>query len=159
MTSPSPFAIAVDPVWAIPLAGIVFFLVAVLVGWRWLSARPVEQGEAGDEVQLKGFLDGVTQDRRKVPRRRGNLIDVQLCRGDEAPIRGYVLDRSQGGLRVLLDQAVAEGKGWKIRPTTSDQTTPWTEVTIRSCRRQGAQYAVGCQFDQMPNWGLMLQFG
>jgi hypothetical protein len=151
------FAFAFDPVWAVPLVGGACFFVAVLFGRRLFSGRPAEP--VGEEVPLTGFLDGVTQDRRAAPRRRGNTVEVQLSLNEGPPIRGFVIDRSQGGLRVLVDEVVTEGKGWKIRPTQADVTIPWTEVTVRSCRREGHQYEVGCQFDKMPNWGLMLQFG
>ena len=36
---------------------------------------------------------------------------------------------------------------------------PWTETTVRSCRKDGIQYELGCQFHRTPNWNLLLQFG
>lgn len=157
MVLASWFAFSLDPAWVVPLVGGACFIFAVLLGWRLLVSRSTRQSD--EDVPLKSFLDGVTQDRRAAPRRRGNTIEVQLTREEGPPIRGLVVDRSQGGLRVLVDQPVSEGGGWKIRPTTAEVTTPWAEVTIRSCRREGTEYHVGCQFDRMPNWSLMLQFG
>jgi hypothetical protein len=158
MALASAFAFSLDPSWSVPIMGGACFLFAVLLGRRLLAGRPAAPPPA-KEVELKSFLDGVTQDRRAAPRRKGNTVEVQLSRDDGPPIRGIVIDRSQGGLRVLVDEPVTEGGNWKIRPTTTDVTTPWTEVIVRNCRRDGAQFQIGCQFDRMPNWSLMLKFG
>jgi hypothetical protein len=151
------FALSIDGYWVIPLVGGVGFVAAVLLGRRLFASPPPPPA---DEVPLKDFLGGVTQDRRAVPRRKGNTVDVQLSDGSERPpINGVVIDRSQGGIRVMVDEPIAEGTVMKIRPTTGGVTTPWTDVTIRSCRRDGIQYELGCRFDQQPNWNQLLQFG
>jgi hypothetical protein len=107
------------------------------------------------------FLRGVTRDRRGAPRRRGGThVEVQLLMGEgQEPIPGWVLDRSIGGLGILLDQALVPGAVLKIRPRGATDTTPWTDITVRSCRREGLQYEAGCQFHHTPNWSLLLQFG
>jgi hypothetical protein len=150
------FALTFDGYWVVPLVGGVGFIAAVVLGRRLITSRPAE----APEVPLTNFLGGVTQDRRAVPRRRGNTVEVHLSDGsDRPPITGCVIDRSQGGLRVLVDEPIAEGTVLKIRPTSGGVTTPWTDVTIRSCRREGFQYELGCQFDHLPNWNQLLQFG
>jgi PilZ domain len=151
------FALTFDGYWVVPLVGGVGFIAAVLLGRRLIAPRPAE---APADVPLENFLGGVTQDRRALPRRKGNTVEVQLSDGSERPpVNGCVIDRSQGGLRVLVDEPFAEGTVLKIRPTGGGVTTPWTDATIRSCRRDGIQYELGLRFDQMPNWNQLLQFG
>lgn len=155
--TPAVFSFALDPYWTIPLVGGVGFFAAVMLG-RWLLA-PRDTGQ-GDRVPLRSFLDGVTQDRRATPRRKGNTVEIQFKRDDDPEtVTGTVIDRSQGGLSVLVDRPMEEGGVWKIRATLASPTTPWTAVEVRSCQREGTRYKLGCQFDGMPNWNLLLQFG
>ena len=77
----------------------------------------------------------------------------------EETFPAWVLDRSQGGLCLLVEQPVAVDCVLKVRPRTSNDPTHWVEVIVRSCRAVGIQYEIGVQFQQIPNWNLLLQFG
>jgi hypothetical protein len=121
-----------------------------LIGWR---SRQTPQGAPPAE----NFLHGVTSDRRAAARRRGNCVEVVLT-DDEKTLRGLVVNRAIGGLCLLLDEPVAEGSTWKVRPSSADKA-PWTPVLIRSCLRDGAQWDVGCQFTHTPSWNILVLFG
>ncbi|MBY0228986.1 MAG: PilZ domain-containing protein [Gemmataceae bacterium] len=143
--------------WLVPVAGLAACGLAFVVGRRMLAAskpEPVADGIARDD----DFLQGVTRDRRGAPRRKGNTIEVQVKVGDEARL-GWVLDRSVGGLCVLVERPVAEGSVVRLRPRQGGESIPWTEATVRSCRPEGEQHELGCQFHRTPNWAQMLQFG
>jgi hypothetical protein len=87
-------------------------------------------------------------------------VEVLLPASEEGPrVRGQVLDRSQGGLRILIDEAVDEGTELKVRATTAPATSPWIDITVPTCRRDGVQYEIGCQFRQTPPWNVLLHFG
>src|SRR5262245_26780078 len=102
---PSLFAIAFDITWIIPFMGGMGFVVALLLGRQLLISKPNSDGQEEQPLDTN-FLQGVTQDRRATPRRKGNTVEVLLADGsDNAPLRGYVIDRSQGGLRILLEEA------------------------------------------------------
>ena len=157
MTS-SLFALALDGSWVVPLVGGIGFVAAVLIGRRLFAPRPA--APAPLDVPLDGCLQGVTQDRRAAPRRGGNTVEVQITDVNSAPAgRGCVIDRSQGGLRMLVERPVAAGTQLKVKPTSADASAPWSDITVRSCRRDGIEYVLGCQFDRLPNWAELLQFG
>ena len=79
-------------------------------------------------------------------------MEVLLTDGKEEPLSGWVLDRSMGGVGVMLDKPLPEGLSLKIRPRKASEDTPWIAVHIKSCRQEGDQWEVGLQFDQTPNW-------
>jgi hypothetical protein len=140
------------------IAGLAACGLALLLGWRLVASRPATvSGGQGEDLD-DSFLAGVTQDRRAAPRRKGNAVDVQLVDSKEQPpLRGWVLNRSQGGLGLLVDEAVPEGTVCRVRPSNSN--SGWIEVSVRYCRREGGQYELGCQFHRTPNWNELLQFG
>src|SRR5262249_45391240 len=105
------------------------------------------------------FLHGVTQDRRAAPRRKGNCVEVLLAGDQGTTLLGWVLNRSIGGLCLLVEQPVPQGTACKGRPSSAGPTAPWAEITVRSCRREAGQYELNCQFDGMPNWNELLHFG
>jgi hypothetical protein len=145
--------------WLVPVIGMAACAVAFLVGWLLLASRPSKKVLAPDSLLDASFLQGVTTERRAAPRRKGNAVEVQL-RGPEGPtIRAWVQDRSVGGLCLLVDQAVAEKSILEVRPSATASTMGWVEITVRSCRLEGTQYELGCQFTKMPNWHELLKFG
>jgi hypothetical protein len=147
-----------DASWTVPLIGALACVLAYLLGRRLLVAHPRSVDDAGN-VSDAPFLQGITRDRRAAPRRKGNVVEVELMIGsDEKPVRGWVLDRSIGGLCLLVDQPVASGTALRVRPRNA-AAVPWTEVTACSCREDDGQYELGCQFHHTPNWSLLLMFG
>ena len=146
--------------WVVPAIGGGVCLLAFLVGWRFLASRPEKPKVDSPEPMDARFLKGVNKDRRATVRRKGNTVEVQLSNGmDDEPVRGWVLDRSQGGLCLLAEQAYAPGAIVRVRPRKAAAATPWTDITIRSCRPEGGQFELGCQFHHTPNWSLLLLFG
>lgn len=145
--------------WIIPAMGMVGCGLVYLVGRLFFSPRPEPAADPNQPID-PAFLEGVARDRRVSPRRKGNAVEVVLCMGNEQEdIQGWVTDRSIGGLGVLVDGPLPKGAVLKIRPKAAGESTPWTEVTVRSCRRDGLQYEIGFQFHRTPNWSLLLQFG
>ena len=57
------------------------------------------------------------------------------------------------GLDIEIGKIVAGQLG------LSEDKVEWVELRVRSCRAEGCQYELGCQFPQTPNWNLLLQFG
>jgi hypothetical protein len=162
MLLPLPlFAFLPEGAWVVPVVGGAVCGIAFLLGRRVLSKNPTDDVVVDPDGPLDAtFLKGVTQDRRCAPRRKGNTVEVELSDGSDAPpVRGWVRDRSIGGLCLLADQAIAEGAVLKVRPVTSGPTIPWTDITVRSCRADGGQYELGCQFHRTPNWNQLLKFG
>jgi hypothetical protein len=141
----------------IVLTGLLASFGVFWLGWRLLSPPAAPGATLPNERE---FLKGVTLERRATRRRKGNTVQVLLRYPDqEETFPAWVLDRSQGGLCLLVEQPVAVDCVLKVRPRTSNDPTHWVEVIVRSCRPAGTQHEIGVQFQQIPNWNLLLQFG
>jgi len=156
--SPNPL-LSAGSYWIVPAIGAAACGLAFFVGR--LISRSTGRGRMGpDELVDISFLGGITRDRRSAPRRKGNTIEVRLRLGEMGPVvRGWVVDRSIGGLGLLVDGPVPTGVEAGVRPCTDNECVPWTTVTICSCRQEGPWFEVGCQFHHVPSWNDMLQFG
>jgi hypothetical protein len=149
-----------DASWAIPIIGATVCFLAYFIGRRFLAAQSAARNPDPEGLHDARFLQGVTRERRALTRRKGNSVEVELTDdSDQPPIRAWVLDRSFGGLCVLADQAIAQGTKLRVRPRNAAAATPWTDVTICSCREDDGQYELGCQFHHTPNYSLLLMFG
>jgi hypothetical protein len=99
--------------------------------------------------------------KRSAPRRKGNPVPVVLTNESATmdPFQGWVLDRSSGGLRILVDQPAAIGTVLSVRPTKAHGSFPWIQIQVRSCQPERNSYALGVQFVSKPGWGEMQAFG
>lgn len=149
--------------WLIPVVGGAVGGLAFLLGRRLFRASSPFPA-APDEPSLAVSLDGVSRDRRIAPRRGGNPIEVQVQQAaDQPPLRAWVHDRSIGGLGLLSELPLPPGLFLKVRPKDAPSTTPWTDISVRSCRPLDEpgdnRYEIGCQFVGTPNWNQLLHFG
>jgi hypothetical protein len=100
-------------------------------------------------------------ERRTSVRRKGNPVPVQITNDGATmePFQGWVLDRSTGGLRILVDQPVGVGTILSVRPSKAHGSFPWIQIEVRSCKPERTSYAIGVQFVVRPGWGEMQAFG
>jgi hypothetical protein len=158
-STPFVSTLLADGVWIVPVIGVAACVLAFLVGRRFLVPRPSSARQTNNPNDAH-FLQGVTRDRRCAPRRRGNIVEAELSDGsNNPPLRGWVIDRSLGGLCLLLEQPVPPGTVLRVRPRNAAVAVPWTEITICSCRQDADRFELGCQFHHTPNWSLLLMFG
>src|SRR5438045_4117583 len=76
-----------------------------------------------------------TPERRTTQRRRGNPISVLIQHvnaGAEA-FEGWVVDRSTGGVRLLVDDPLTPGTILHVRPSKAPPTFPWIELRVKNC--------------------------
>jgi hypothetical protein len=105
------------------------------------------------------FVEGGARERRGAARRGGAVVTVLLYRvnSGEAPLRGWVHDRSAGGLSLSVPRAFTAGSLLKVRLERGRQDTPWVQVRVKSCRAKGKLWHLGCQFtESLPSHVLML---
>ncbi|MBY0527510.1 MAG: PilZ domain-containing protein [Gemmataceae bacterium] len=102
-----------------------------------------------------------SQERRSTPRRKGNPVSVAIAdAADESEtIQGWVLDRSAGGLRLLVDEAVPAGTLLSVRPSKAPPSFPWVQVKVKSCYPERKSWNLGCQFVQKMSWEDLQLFG
>jgi hypothetical protein len=105
--------------------------------------------------------DAAMQDRRTSPRRKGNPVPIIITNANSSidSYQGWVLDRSAGGLRILVDQAAAIGTVLAVRPAKSHGSFPWIQVRVRNCQPERSSWSIGVQFVQKPAWGELQAFG
>jgi len=102
---------------------------------------------------------GVSAEKRGTVRRSGNAVPVFVEEGDGVLVRGYVVDRSAGGIGLALDHSLSLGTIVRVRPSKAPDTAPWVAVQVKSCRAEGTEYELGCQFQTLPPFNVMLLFG
>jgi hypothetical protein len=153
--------------WVIPAAGLAASLLALCAGRfvlsrrrRSASAKAREQGAAGDNAH-DPFEQGSVSEKRAAYRRKGNPTEVLVSDAEATlePVRGWVLDRSVGGLCLLLHEEVAAGTVLSVRPRQAPPGTPWVCVEVRNCKQDRTGYEVRCEFVRTPPFSVQLLFG
>jgi hypothetical protein len=116
------------------------------------------------------------KERRSSRRRQGNLIPVTITEAaspasspEEAggvasasvvsPRTGWVLNRSGGGLGLLVDEEVTPGTVLTVTPNLGLATFEWIQVEVKSCRPERQSWLLGCQFLQKVSWDDLRPFG
>lgn len=152
-----------DLPWTIVSIGFVVACAAFAVGRRLLVAPPAAAPQEPAQPSGPGvdvFLHGSTKDRRGAVRRKGNTVEVLMAeRSDAEPARGYVHDRSLGGLCVFVDRPFKVGTTVVVRPKSAATSTPWSSVEVRSCRPEKGDWEIGCQWVKTPDYNVLLLFG
>jgi hypothetical protein len=149
--------------WAVPAAGLIAALLSLLVGRLVLANRRsrIKPTADADEPVHDPFDKGSLTERRDTSRRKGNPVEVLVTDTDEErePARGWVVDRSMGGLCLMLNDDVAAGTVLSVKPRSAPPATPWVQVEVRSCKKDRSGYEAGCQFVRTPPWAILLLFG
>jgi hypothetical protein len=100
-------------------------------------------------------------DRRGAIRRDGPPVRVLLSSPSfrNGVNDGFVVDRSTGGLRIVMPAAMAPGSTVQVRAVNAPDTIGFVTVIVRSCRKEDDHYVVGCEFERTPPWNVLLLFG
>jgi PilZ domain len=157
---PPSMVFLTEQLWLILIIGVLVASLAFLMGRRLFIARARRIGSIPPDDLVKAALSTEQLDRRSTPRRKGNLIEVYLTDDSKRlPLHGWVVDRSVGGLCLVVDKPLTEGTILNVRPRKAPQTAPWTSIEIRSCRADRGDWEVGCRFVKAPAWNDLLLFG
>jgi hypothetical protein len=157
-----------DQPWIIPSIGLFVAGLAFMMGRRFLVSHPAPPAEKPSEEPEIPFLSITAArlnqsrpDRRAAPRpKAGNRVEVYLTDDTKKKLLpGWVVDRSEGGLCLNVEEPLDEGTILNIRPRQAQQTAPWLSIEIRSCRPDGPAWEVGCRFLKPPQWNDLLLFG
>jgi hypothetical protein len=119
------------------------------------TARPRTQ--AGGRAKARPS----TTDKRKHTRREGPPMPVLLCSdGDSGtPAQGSVVNRSRGGLGIVVAKSIPRGTIIRVRPVEAPEDVAWVQLEVRNCRYRRNEYYVGCRFLGEPAWNVVLLFG
>jgi hypothetical protein len=123
------------------------------------SLPPPTRREGG--ATLDPFVHGSSTERRSSLRRFGNPIAI-LVTDEKAviePERGWVCDRSIGGLCVKVAKSFEAGTILNVKACNAPDSIPWVPIEVKTCRQDGGGFELGCQFVKTPNWNTLLLFG
>ncbi len=115
--------------------------------------------ESKEEVVIDVPL--TPRDKRRNPRRPGRSVEVNVALTGEThnPVKGVVLNRSVGGLGVLVGDPYPRGTMMSMLPVSASLLTPWVEVEVKTCRKNGDDWELGVQFQKLPPYSTMVLFG
>ncbi len=139
--------------------GVLSAMLIYTIGRRLLAAREAKQAQQEPSVTEETYLKGIVLERRSVPRRAGNTTHVEVrleVKGETG--QGCVLNRSNGGICVLLDKPFPSRSRVQIRSRENNKGL-WADAEVRYCRPQGGDYEIGLQFTEALSWAQMMQFG
>jgi hypothetical protein len=144
------------------LPGVIFVVVAG--GGYWLVRPSHQLAPAAPEAKVEAVDAEKTGDQRSALRRQGNPVEIYVATPDakDNPVIGIVLDRSLGGVRLILYTEVDVGTTIAIRPIQCETIVPWVDVEVRSCRPSveiPGRFEVGCQYVKSPPYSIQLLFG
>lgn len=117
---------------------------------------PAVPAPTGGEVKPRSG-----QERRRAVRRSGPptplfFTDIEVT-GEETP--AWVLDRSTGGLGLLLTSPLAPDTVINVRSADAPEDQPWVPMQVRHCRPVPGGFQVGSQFLHRQPWSVLLLFG
>jgi hypothetical protein len=92
-------------------------------------------------------------------RRDGQPRPVVINGPFTQPVRGELVNRSQGRLGLILDQALTPDTTVEVRTTEAPSRIPWVQVRVYDCHQEGKKWAVGCQFIEEVPWSVRVWFG
>ena len=86
-------------------------------------------------------------ERRTSRRRWCNPISVSFYTArDDMPRRGIVINRSSGGLGILVDHDLPADETLFVRAVEAPESVPVAQVKVRHSRRAGRMHLLGCQY-------------
>ena len=140
--------------------GCVFLVVAKsIMGGGPPAAPPLPSNK---HAEYDPFTQGSPTENRKSFRRTGNPVEVHYSLADDKkqPNKGWVFDRSVGGLGLVTNEMYESGVVLAVRPIRGNEVMQWVEVVVRSGRpAEGGGFELGCQFVKTPPWSVLLLFG
>jgi serine/threonine protein kinase len=77
----------------------------------------------------------------------------------DEPLRAWLLNRSLGGLALLVEEAIEIETDVWVRPTAELYSQCWFSVRIIYCVPERIRWRVGCQFLEPVSWDSLRVFG
>jgi hypothetical protein len=150
--------------YAVPLViGVSVSGLALVVGRFFLGRKRRSASVGSDTIEehYDPFVEGSKTERRSSVRRRGNPVAILIgdSKGEKELARGWVIDRSMGGLCLSCDVPLESGEVVTVKPVSAPGSVFWTQVEVRGCRHSNDAYEVGCRFVKTPSWNQLLYFG
>lgn len=100
-------------------------------------------------------------ERRRHVRRKGwpTRVYLRLDDASDDDIRAFIVDRSEGGVRIAVQQRLPSGRSLRVRAEEAPDESPWVPIVVKHGTRVGDYFEVGCQFAEPPSWSVLVLFG
>jgi hypothetical protein len=124
--------------------------------WRRALAR---RGKVSDAIVTPAQVAAFTE-HRQATRRWGEPVQVFLevgLPGSEA-LRGWIMNRSSGGLGLSVPQPVEERTIVRVRTVTAPSAVPWVEAEVINCQPQAGRWFLHCRYAAPPPSEAVLLF-
>ena len=110
-------------------------------------------------VQVNSTAETLTE-RRRSPRRWGDPVQVYLWDGypGSEPGRGWIANRSEGGLGLTVLEPVMEGTVLNVRVTIAPETVPWVPLVVKHQHPLAGRWVLNCQLLGTPEREVLLMF-
>ena len=123
-----------------------------------LPAEALREPEAEPEdlqFQTQGGIE-----KRAGRRRWGNPTEVHIISPIWPPrTHGLVINRSTGGLAILLEHEVPAGTSIEVHSVEAPSSVPFIKMQVCHCRKAGGLFLIGCQFCEEVPWNIRVWFG
>jgi hypothetical protein len=97
------------------------------------------------------------RERRRWVRRWGNPVEVRITSPlHPETLSGTVVNRSTGGVALLVDHAFDAGAILKVRAVLAPKNVPCLDVEVKNCRKAGRNWVVGCEYPENPPWNALV---
>ena len=139
------------------LATASFAATGVLLRNRKMSMSRASAGSVVESVVTMASRP----ERRESPRRLGNIVPA-LIADFSTPDRTeavLIVERSDGGMRIVVDGPRELGDILTIRATSAPAETPWTKIAVRNRNQASDRWEMGCQFLEPVPWNIRVLFG
>jgi hypothetical protein len=75
----------------------------------------------------------------------------------KAPPRpGVIVTRSRGAIKLLLDDPATPQTVLTLRTVRAPANIPWVQVAVLTCKPQGKNYMLQCEFVEPPPWNVVV---
>jgi hypothetical protein len=100
-------------------------------------------------------------EKRRALRRKGQPVPVLVTHFEKPGLEevGWVMDRSQGGLRLIFTRSLPAGDELSVRAENASDDMPWVALRVKHCRQSGKRWIIGCEFVDALPWSVLLLFG
>jgi PilZ domain len=161
---PSPnllLPVAVGVFAGLGLVGLIHFFGRMRQRAALARAGAQASTETDEQPTSDPFVHGSGSEQRKAFRRVGNPIEVSVVNvTSQGPqLKGYVVNRSVGGLGLQMENSFDVLTELRIRPINAPPIAPWVEVVVRNVHKADRGFEIGCQFVKIPPWPVLMLFG
>jgi hypothetical protein len=146
--------------WAVAASSLLVggFLGIFLFPWR---KKQSAQPPAGKSTTATPSAPAHVPERRASPRRWGDPIQILLLVDNlvmAEPIRGWVLNRSAGGLGLTSTQSLMPGTVISVHVAHAPDSVPWVRLEVKGCQPQTGRWLLNCQYSETPPKEVVLLF-